>query len=149
MEADFVVFTDIFLNHPPQLPWTMVLTNVQFLCFQTAEPTLNHNVVRPTGFSVHTLTDPALLQQGLVFLACELGSLVTVDDGRYPMGFDSGPYGFYNTGGVQTVRETVSHYFSAAPVDDSSQIHMASVQRDIGDINRPNLIGKGGVEIPE
>ncbi len=60
----------------------MVFVEVDFFCFQAPEPALDHDVVRPAGFSVHALPDLHLFQQRLIFSARELASLVAVDDGQ-------------------------------------------------------------------
>lgn len=67
MRSERIVIVDVAADRRPQFLRTAVFVDVNQLRLQAAEPTLNHNVVRPTGFAVHALTDVQLSEQALVF----------------------------------------------------------------------------------
>ncbi len=50
------------------------------------------------------------------------------------------PDGLEHIGRVQCIGEVPAHDHPAVPVDQRSQIHMAMLHPDVGDVNRPHLI---------
>ena len=58
----------------------MELIDVNQFSFETAKPSLNHDVVCPSGFHVHALPDVQRFQQLLILVAGELASLVRIED---------------------------------------------------------------------
>ena len=77
-----VVLGDILPDKLPQFSRSLVFTDVKALAFQAAEPTFDHDVVRPAGFAVHALTYAEIVKELLVIVAGELAALIRVDDGR-------------------------------------------------------------------
>lgn len=53
-----------------------ILSKVYFFVFEATEPSLNHNVISPTAFAIHTLTDMVIFQKTHIFVACELAPLI-------------------------------------------------------------------------
>lgn len=56
MGAHAVILLNVYADCLAQSPGVGIFIEVDFLCFEAAEPPLNHHVVRPPGLSVHTQT---------------------------------------------------------------------------------------------
>ena len=82
MRAYIIVFPDEIRNILPELFGTVVLVEVNLLCLERAEPPLDHDVVRPTGFPVHALADVLTFKICFIFFTGKLAALVAVQDGR-------------------------------------------------------------------
>ena len=78
MGAHGVILLNVYANCLAQSPGIGIFIEVDFLCFEAAEPPLNHHVVRPPGLSVHTLPDAKLPQQRFVGVAGKLTALIGV-----------------------------------------------------------------------
>ena len=83
MTALKVVGVDIPPYGSPCLPDVIVLRQICFFILEAAEPSLNHDVICPPAFSVHTLTDSIFLYEVNVLLTCELTSLIRIQDPRF------------------------------------------------------------------
>ena len=68
MTALKVVGVDIPPYGSPCLPDVIVLRQICFFILEAAEPSLNHDVICPPAFSVHTLTDSIFLYEVNVLL---------------------------------------------------------------------------------
>ena len=73
-----VVGVDILSDSSPCFPDVVVLCQIGFLILEAAEPSLNHDVVSPTAFSIHTLADTVFLYKVNVLLTCKLTTLIRV-----------------------------------------------------------------------
>ena len=80
MTALKVVGMDILPDGTPCLPNVIVLRQISFFILEAAEPSLNHDVVSPTAFSIHTLTDTVFFYKFNVLLTCELTTLIRVQN---------------------------------------------------------------------
>lgn len=49
----------------------------------------------------------------------------------------------------QCVEEIPAHDFSAVPVDDGGEIHVAAVEPDVGDIDGPDPIWEGNLLVSQ
>ncbi len=83
MTAFKIVGIDIFPYRLSSLADVGILGKVCFLVFETAKPSLNHNVVGPATFAIHALTDVVLFEKIYVFVACKLTSLIRVQDNGF------------------------------------------------------------------
>mgnify|MGYP006889821117 CR=1 FL=1 len=61
----------------------IVLCLIGFFILEAAEPTLNHDVVCPAAFAIHTLPDSIFLYKINVLLACKLASLIGIQYLRF------------------------------------------------------------------
>ena len=61
----------------------IVLCQIGFFILEAAEPTLNHDVVCPAAFAIHTLPDSIFLYKINVLLACKLASLIGIQYLRF------------------------------------------------------------------
>ena len=68
MTALKVVGMDILPDGTPCLPNAIVFRQIRFLILEDAEPSLNHDVIGPTTFTVHPLTEPIILDKDDVLL---------------------------------------------------------------------------------
>ena len=80
------------------------------------------------------------VEERLIFGVGELVGPVGVDGSRNAEAFHSCLHRIQNQRGFQRIGQLPAHDFSAEPVDDCSQVHMAVLHFDIGDIDRPDLI---------
>jgi len=71
-----VVGVDILSDSSSCFPDVVVLCQIGFLILEAAEPALNHDVVCPAAFSIHTLTDAVFLYKVNVLLTCKLTTLI-------------------------------------------------------------------------
>ena len=115
--------------------WRVKFVDVDQLCFQTAEPPLNHNVVCPAGFSIHALTNVKVSQKLLVLITGELTSLVRIQDSGGAKAVYRLPDCLQYRGGIQRIRQFPSHDLSAVLINNGCQVHMPMVHFDVGDIN--------------
>ena len=135
-----VVFVHILADCPAQLPGRVKLVDIDQFRFQTAEPTFDHNVVRPAGLTVHALPDGQGFEKRLVLGAGKLAALVRIENSRNSEMLHSVPDSVQDRRGLQGVGEIPTHDFPAVPVDDGRQIHMAVAHPDVSDVDRPDLI---------
>ena len=54
----------------------VVLRQIRFFILKATKPTLNHDVISPATFPVHTLTDTIFSNEINVLLACKLTTLI-------------------------------------------------------------------------
>lgn len=104
---------------------------------------LNKNVVNGPAFPVHADSDRpfAHLQQRCIFIAGELAALIRVDDLWLPILFNSFFYYLCAPGGRHDITDAPVDHKSRMHIDDRTQVHKASLHGNIGDVDRPNLIG--------
>ena len=76
MAAFKIVGVDIFPNCLLRLTDIGILGKICFLVFKTAKPSLNHDIVSPTTFALHTLPDVIFFEKIYVFVACKFTSLI-------------------------------------------------------------------------
>ena len=75
-----VVGVDITSNSRSGFLDVVIQCQISFFILEAAEPTLNHDVVSPTAFSIHTLTDTIFFYKVNVLLTCELTTLIRVQN---------------------------------------------------------------------
>ena len=78
MAALKVVGVDILPYGDPGFTDVIALRRISFFVLEAAEPSLNHDVICPTAFPVHALTDPVFVHEVNVLLTCELTSLIRI-----------------------------------------------------------------------
>lgn len=81
MRTDAVVLFDVPADQAAQLSRRVVFVRIQLLHLQAAEPSLNHDVVRPAALAVHALANMQAAEELLVLVAGELASLVGMNSG--------------------------------------------------------------------
>jgi len=97
-----VVGVDILSDSSPCFPDVVVLCQIGFLILEAAEPALNHDVVCPAAFSIHTLADTVFLYKVNVLLTCKLTTLIWIQDLRF-CHFESFFQGTDNHSGIKCV----------------------------------------------
>lgn len=137
-----IVIADILANFLTQLFGRTELINIDQLSFQTAEPTLNHDVVGPAGLAVHALPDPQRLEEGFIAVTGKLTALVRVEDGGNAATLHRRAYSVQNGRCFQRVGQFPTHDFPAEPIDNGGQVHMAMLHFDVGNVDGPDLIGE-------
>ena len=142
MREYIIVLLYEFRNIFPQLFGAVVFIEINLLCFQRAEPPLNHDVVRPPGLPVHALADMLPFKIAFIFFTGKLAALVAVQDGRHAIGRDGFFHGSEGRNGIQGVRQVPAYNLSAVPVNNRCEIHVAMIHLDVGDVHRPYLVGK-------
>lgn len=142
MRTHVVVLVDVVCDTSAEFSFGRVFFNVDLLGFQAAEPPFDHDVVRPARLSVHALSDVQRLEQGLIVIAGELAALVGIDDCRNAVTFHCLTDCFQHRGSFQGVGQLPPHDLAAVPVDDCSQVHVAALHLDVGDVDRPHLVRK-------
>ena len=75
-----VVGVDILSDSSPCFPDVVVLCQIGFLILEAAEPAFNHDIICPSAFAIHALTDSAITNKVDVFVAGKLAVLIRVDD---------------------------------------------------------------------
>ena len=78
-----VVGVDILSNGGSGFPDVVVLCQISFLILEAAEPALNHDVVSPATFPIHTLAYTIFFYKVNVLLACKLASLIGIQYLRF------------------------------------------------------------------
>lgn len=54
----------------------VVSRQIRFLILEATKPTLDHDIVSPATFSIHTLTDAVFFHKVNVLLTCKLTPLI-------------------------------------------------------------------------
>ena len=78
-----VVSVDIASDVRSSLLDVVILRQISFLILKAAKPTLNHDVISPATFPVHTLTDTIFSNEINVLLACKLTTLIWIQNLRF------------------------------------------------------------------
>ena len=55
-----------------------IFCEIRFLILETSEPALNHDVICPATFTIHTLTDSVVANEVNVFIASKLAALIGI-----------------------------------------------------------------------
>lgn len=134
MTAFKIVGMDIFPYRLSSLADVGILGKVCFLVFETAKPSLNHNVVGPATFAIHALTDVVLFEKIYVFAACKLTSLIRVQDN----GFRHLKCLFqcvYDHSGIQGIINIPAYNTAAIPVNYGCQIQESTFDGDVGNVD--------------
>ena len=77
-----IVSVDIAPNGSSGFLNVVILRQISFFILEAAEPTLNHDIVCPAAFAIHTLPDSIFLYKINVLLACKLASLIGMHHNR-------------------------------------------------------------------
>ena len=78
-----VVSADILSDSGSGFFDVIVLSQIGLFILEAAEPTLNHDVVCPAAFAIHTLPDSIFLYKINVLPACKLASLIGIQYLRF------------------------------------------------------------------
>ena len=117
----------------------IVLCQIGFFIFETAEPSLNHDIIGPTAFSIHTLTDSVLFDEIYIPLAGKLTSLIGIQNPRF-CDFECFFQGCNHHSGIQGIINFPAYNTAAVPINDSRQVQISTTDWNISNINRPSLI---------
>lgn len=135
-----VVTVDITSDCLPCFFDIIILCQISFFIFKTAEPSLDHDIIRPTAFSIHALTDSVLFDEIDISLAGKLTPLIRIQDPWF-CDFEC----FFQCGDHHSRIQRIIHFpaynTAAVPIYDSCQIQISTTDWDIGNINRSGLIG--------
>ena len=75
-----IIAVDITSNCSSGFFDIIVLCQIGFFIFETAEPSLNHDIIRPTAFLIHALTDSVLFHKIYIALAGKLTFLIGIQN---------------------------------------------------------------------
>lgn len=142
MRSDRVVLSNVFADGLTELPRGAVFVDIDLFLLQASEPALHHDVVSPALPPVHALRDVVFFQKVSVFLAGELTALVTVENCRSTVPINCIADSLQHVISFKRIRQPPADNLSAVSVDDCSQVHVVAVHFDIGDVDRPILIGE-------
>lgn len=73
-----VIGMDVTLNNGSGFLDVIALCQVGFFVFEVAEPALNYDVVYPSAFAVHALTNSVFFYEIHIALACKLVALIGI-----------------------------------------------------------------------
>lgn len=140
MGTHMVIVFDVAADRLAQLSRCLKLVDINQLRLQASEPAFDYNVVCPTGFSIHALPDMQVFQKLFVLFTRKLAALIGVEDRRNAKLFHRPADCLQNGLQTQGIGQIPTHDFSAIPVDDCREIHVAGVQLDVGDVDGPDLV---------
>ena len=147
--ASFKIVSVYVLRYAaPRFADVCILGEVGFIILEGTEPTLDHDIVCPAAFAIHTLPDLISLQKIDVYLAGELASLIGVNNFWFgnPEGLLKS---FYGHAGAEGVIQLPADNASAVPVDHRRKIEEAVLNRNIRNVNRPCLVWAGDLGITQ
>ena len=121
-------------------PNVIVLRQIGFFIFKTAEPPLNHDVICPPAFPVHALADPIFLYEVNILLTCKLTSLIRIQDLRFRC-FEGLFQGVDHHPCIKGIIDFPADNTAAVPVDHRRQIQGIRAVWEVGNINGPCLVG--------
>ena len=134
-----VVSVDILSDSGSGFPDVVVLCQISFLIFEAAEPALDHNVICPAAFSIHTLTDSIFLYKVNVLLACKLTALIRIQN-LWFCHFECLFKSVDDHSGIKSVIDLPADNTAAVPVDHGGQIQKSALDWNICNVDRPCLI---------
>ena len=73
-----VIGVDILTDSSSGFPDVVILCQIGFLILEATKPAFNHDVVCPTAFSIHALTNTIFFYEVNVLLTCKLTALIRV-----------------------------------------------------------------------
>lgn len=129
-----IVGMNIFPNRFPCFTDIGILGQICFLVLETAKPPFNHNVIRPTAFSIHALTNLVLLEEIHIFIARKLTSLIRIQDNWFCC-FKRFFQCIDNHSGIQGIINFPTYNAAAVPVDYSCQVQESTFDGDISDVD--------------
>lgn len=121
-------------RHKLSLADVGILGKVCFLVFETAKPSLNHNIVGPATFAIHALTNVVLFEKIHVFVACKLTSLIRVQDNgvrHLKCLFQC----VYDHSGIQGIINIPAYNTAAIPVNYGCQIQESTFDGNVGNVD--------------
>lgn len=142
MRSYTVVIIYILVNQLADLSRSLVFVGIKLFCLETAKLSFNHDVVGPAAPAIHALTDIQAAKPLFIVGTGKLTTLIEIEDGWNDTLFDRFFYGMNDIFCFQTVGKVMADQPSAIPVNDCSQIHRGMQHWNVGDGNRPYLIGE-------
>ena len=73
-----VIGVDIFTDSCSGFPDIVILCQIGFLLLEAAEPSFDHDIICPSAFPVHALTNAIFFDEVNVLLACELATMIGI-----------------------------------------------------------------------
>ena len=141
MRAARVVELDMARNRAPRFAHRVVGSEVYLLVLQRLPEALDEHVVAPCPLAVHADGNAMALELLRELQARELAALVGIHD----LGLAVAGHGLLQRLHAevcgQRVRESECQNPAARPVHDGAEVHEAPAHRDIGDVQRPDLVG--------
>ena len=127
----------------------LVGVQIHLLVFDALPESFHEHVVAPAAFPVHADLNAVVFQEPRELLAGELAPLIGVEDvGRAIAGH--GLLDRLQTEvGRQRVGQPPRQHPATRPVQDRKQIHEAPLHRNVGDIGRPDMIGRDDRQIAQ
>ena len=118
----------------------VVTLQINVFVFQRSPEPFDEDVVEGSATTIHADLNPACKQSFCVRTACELNTLICVEDLRDAL-FKSLIQSRQTELHVHAVGQSPAQNVAAVPVHDSHQIQESSTQRKIRDVAAPNLVG--------
>lgn len=134
-----VVTVDITSNCWPSFFNIIVLCQVGFFIFETAEPSLNHDIICPATFPIYTPKNSVLFDEIYIPLAGKQIALLRIQNS----GFYAFKY-FFKAVITILVSRVIIHFPAYntmdVPIDDSCQVQIFSTDWNRSNLNRLGLI---------
>ena len=116
-----------------------ILCKINLVILESAEPSLNHDIICPAALAIHALPDPLFFKKDSVFITGKLWTLITVDNFRF-CDLECFIYSVHDRSGIQCIIEIPGNDIAAVPVDNRRQVDEPMFHRNIGDIDTPGLV---------
>lgn len=135
-----VITVDIMSNCSFGFFDIIVLCQIGFFIFETAEPSLNHDIIRPTALSIHALTDSVLFDEIYIPLAGKLTSLIGIQNPRL-CSFECFFKSCNHHSGIKGIIHLPAYNTAAVPINDSCQVQISASDWNIGyQLTMPDLV---------
>ena len=144
-----VVEREIARDRGSRLAHRLIGPQVHLLVLQRLPEPLDEHVVAPAALAVHADGNAVALEQRDEFHASELAALVGVHDLGHPVALDRLLDRLDAEVRRQGVREPERENLAARPVHHRHQVHEPTAHRNVGDIERPDVIRFLDRDIPE
>jgi hypothetical protein len=143
MQPGVIIKFEILGQAAARLAWAAVVLHIDFLPFDGAPQPLRENIVQCPAFPIHTDLHPRCEQHTGVLRRGEMAALVAVPDQRCCQSkrpLDRRHDKWLRQGLIQLPADDLAR----EPIQYSHQVHPATAQADIGDIDAPDVIWSGG-----
>src|SRR5690606_8841101 len=137
------------LGRADKIDPTVWWIQIDFLPFERTPEPFDVDIVQSPALTVHGYFHLMLFKCFDEYRGCELGSLIGVEDFRFPVPFHGTQHDIPAPFGTHRIGNVPAHNFTAVYIDDGKHIHESTEHGNVGDIRLPDLVCPVDLQVPE
>lgn len=143
-----IVLSHVCADGLAQLPGSVKFLDVNHVILDGPKKAFRSDIVQSLSLSVHGDSDTGFRHQHQIVWIGKMAALVRVDNFRF-CDAESPFQASHDEAFVDGGAKLPIHDTATKPVDDDEQVHEAFFHGNIGDVNAPDLIRSGDVQVSQ